>query len=382
MKAGSKLLLVLVDGLPYWKVSSELTPFLASIPVQGPLEPGIGFSINIYPELFAGKQPDDLGYFNKWRLKQPEEYALPPWLARLAARMADLSRVSQLGSRALHKLWERISGEENLANVPFRLLHYYARNPAKEILKTDDYPTVFNMWDMKLLLSYEFPGRLGEKDGEAVSAALHAMQSDASLFVLLGDLDTTAHVYGLDERFDVQIRRLDVWVEELAEAFQRSHGSEAHIVVLSDHGMARTDPRKAVLLNLERRFGPICYDRYVPFVDALMLRVWVRDQKLLAGMADYLGGVGGGRILSEEERRYFGVLNPDFGDIIFLLEEGYAFYPSFFGARFPKAMHGYHPKLDSQQAYYGYIGTDSVQLPTRSLEVFSVFQTLRSRGRE
>lgn len=378
MKADSKLLLILVDGLPYWKVSSGLTPFLASIPTRGPLEPGLGFSINIYPEMFAGKRPDDLGYFNKWRLKDPEEYQPLRWPVRLAAGMADLSRVSQLASRALHKLWERVSGQENLANVPFRLMHCFAQNPAKEIFGTDEYPTVFNIWGMRLVLSYRFRGKLGEKDKEAVDAALRAINSNDSLFILLGDLDTIAHVHGLGEQFNAQIRRLDSWIEELAAAFQRRHGSYAHTVVLSDHGMAQTDPEGAVVLDLERRFGAIRYDRYVPFVEALMLRIWAQDQVLLTEMVDYLGGLECGRLLSDEERQYFGVVNPKFGHLIFLLDEGFAFYPSFFGARFPKAVHGYHPKLDSQQAYFGYLGTGCVQLPARAIEVFSVFETLRN----
>ena len=376
MKANSRLLLILVDGLPYYKVSSDLAPFLASVGVRGPLEPGLGFSINIYPELFAGRQPDDLGYFNKWRFKRPEEYTQPLWSARLAARIADLSRVSHFASRGLHKLWEYAAGKENLANVPFRLLHLYAQNPGKEIFETDDYPTVFNMRGMEILLSYKFPGRLGEKDKETVDAGLSVMQSNSNLFVMLGDLDGIAHVHGLEDRFDAQIRRLDGWIEELVKAFRRYHGGDAHIVVLSDHGMARTDRNKAVPLNLERRFGPIRYNAYVPFVDALMLRVWAQDQKLLAEMVDYLDGLEYGNVLTDEERQYFGVVNREFGDIIFLLEEGFAFYPSFFGARFPKALHGYHPGLDSQQAYFGYLGPSVVQLPTRTVEAFLTFETL------
>jgi len=381
MKASSKLLVILVDGLPYWKVSSSLTPFLASIPIHGPVEPGLGFSINIYPELFAGKRPDDLGYFNKWQLKEPEEYSVPQWSTRLAARIADLSRVSLLASRGVHKLYERLSGSERLANVPFRLLHYYTKNPSKEIFETSDYRTVFNMWQMKLLFVYEFPGKWGEgeKDRRTIDAALGMVESNESLFLLLGETDATAHIHGLGERFDAHLRRVDGWTERLADAFMHQHANNAHVVVVSDHGMARTNPDGAISLNLEREFGPISYDRYVPFVEALMLRVWTRDQGLRREIPDYLARLGRGHVLSYEERRYFGVLSPKFGDIIFLLDEGSAFYPSFFGARFPKALHGYHPKLDSQKAYFGYLGSSDVPVSTRSVEVFSVFQSLASR---
>mgnify|MGYP001069544371 CR=1 FL=1 len=376
MKDDSRLLLILVDGLPYYKVSSDLAPFLASVRVRGPLEPGLGFSINIYPELFAGRQPDDLGYFNKWGLKRAEDFAQPRRIARLLAGVADVSRVSQLASRALHKLWEGAIGEKNLANIPFQLLPFYARNPSEEVLETDAYPTVFSIWGTRLLLSYKFPGRLGEKDNRTVEEALRAMGSGASLFVLLGDLDGIAHVHGLDARFDAHLRRLDVWVEELVRAFRQRHGSAAHVVVVSDHGMARTDPSKAVSLRLQRRFGHIRYDTYVPFWDALMLRIWVQDQGLLSDMLDYVSGFEFGRVLSEEDRQYFGVTKREFGDIIFLLKEGFAFYPSFFGARFPKALHGYDPKLDSQQAFFGYLGPSTLRPPHRAVEVFSLFQEL------
>jgi len=376
MKADSRLLLILVDGLPYYRVSSDLAPFLASVGVRGPLEPGLGFSINIYPELFAGRQPDDLGYFNKWGLKRAEDFAQPRRIARLAAGVADVSRLSQLASRALHKLWEGAIGEKNLANIPFQLLPFYARNPSEEVLETGAYPTVFSIWGTKLLLSYKFPGRLGEKDNRTVEEALRAMGSGASLFVLLGDLDGIAHVQGLDARFDAHVRRLDVWVEKLVRTFRQRHGSAAHVVVISDHGMARTDPSKAVSLRLQRRFGRIRYDTYVPFWDALMLRIWVQDQGLLSDMLDYVSGFEFGRVLSEEDRQYFGVTKREFGDIIFLLKEGFAFYPSFFGARFPKALHGYDPKLDSQQAFFGYLGPSTVRPPRRAVEVFPLLQEL------
>jgi len=146
--------------------------------------------------------------------------------------------------------------------------------------------------------------------------------------------------------------------------------------VLSDHGMARTDPLKAVSLDLGACCGPIRCDTYVPFVDALMLRVWVRDPGLLANLIEYLSGLEYGSLLSETERRYFGVTSTEFGDAIFLLREGFAFYPSFFGARYPMALHGYHPKLDSQQSYFGYWGPSVIAPPNRAVGVFPVLRSL------
>ena len=376
MNRDDSLLLVLVDGLPYGSVSPRDTPFLASASARGPLEPGLGFSINIYPELFAGRQPDDLGYLNKWTIKPAEAYRHPPRLAGLAAGIADISRVWPLGSRALHKVWERAVGEKNLANIPFGMLHHFARNPSEEIFETTAYPTVFRDWDMKLLRSYLLPGRLGERDKTTVALAMEAMQSGDSLFVMLGDLDGLAHAHGLGERFDAHIQVIDGWIESLVGAFRERAGDSGHVVVLSDHGMARTDPGKAVALDLRACCGPIGRDTYVPFVDALMLRVWVRDPGLAAKLGDYLSQLECGSLLTPPERRYFGVTSPDFGDIIFLLKEGFAFYPSFFGAKYPRALHGYHPKLDSQHSYFGYWGPGDIVVPARALGVFPVLQGL------
>jgi hypothetical protein len=202
------------------------------------------------------------------------------------------------------------------------------------------------------------------------------VQFGGSLFVLLGDLDGIAHAQGLGKRFDTHIRLIDDWVATLVSAFQKHAGENGHVVVLSDHGMACTDRNRAVSLDLRACCGPIGFDRYVPFLDAVMLRVWVRDPNLQAGLVDYLSELECGSLLSEAERRYFGVTNREFGDAIFLLREGFAFYPSFFGAGYPKALHGYHPKLDSQQSYFGYWGSGQITLPTRALEVFPVLRSL------
>jgi hypothetical protein len=371
------LLLVLMDGLPYAKVSPGLAPFLASLPAQGPVEPGLGFSINIYAEMFAGRQPDDVGYFNKWRLKKPEEIVPPNWLSGALATLADVSRVSQLASRGLHKIWERLTGRGNLANIPFRLLPFFAPNPSDEVFETADYPTAFRDWSMHILRSPDFPGSLGIKDERTVEAALEAAASRRSVFVLLGDLDGIAHAHGMSDDFDNHIRRMDKWCRQLSDAFGALHGERAHVVFVSDHGMAPTDAREAVSVDLEKVFGPVSYEKYVPFVDALMLRVWVQDPALLPDIEGYLGGLSPGRVLSGEERRHYGVMNRAFGDVILLLDEGSAFFPSFFGARFPLALRGYDPRLDSQQAFFGYAGTEAVSPPSRAVQVYEVLKALR-----
>ena len=56
-------LLIFIDGFQYDE--SKRLRALQNADVTG-VKPSIGFSNNIYPEMFCGTTPDQIGYFNEW----------------------------------------------------------------------------------------------------------------------------------------------------------------------------------------------------------------------------------------------------------------------------------------------------------------------------
>lgn len=340
-------LVILVDGLPHWAVD-ENASFLADLGAK-PLRPSLGFSVNLYPHLLAGKTPDDLGFFNKWSLAPEERLRSPgPW-KRAALRALDLSRANFTASRILHKALERLRVTAPTGNVPFRLLPYFELSPKREIFDDAPYENLFSFGDWEKIIASYIPRGWGRRDELAVEKARKAISAGAShVFLLLADVDAVAHARGVGGRFVEQIRQTDSWCRELTKLFLRRHGSDARVVVLSDHGMAATERSGGVNPRLEQRFGRASPDTFLYMVEAVMLRVWAWDESLERRIRESLGE-GEGWILSPEERAEFGITTPGFGHLIYLLPEGKVFFPNFFGGRFPRAVHGYHPKEDSQQ---------------------------------
>lgn len=108
-----------------------------------------------------------------------------------------------------------------------------------------------------------------------------------------------------------------------------------------------TNAREGINLRLEKRFGRPNPNKLLYFNDSLYLRIWGEDRSLKREIASFLQESKVGSVLSEEERRFWGLSDPRLGKIIFLLKEDFDFVPNYFGLRLQQAYHGYHPKLES-----------------------------------
>ena len=80
--------------------------------------------------------------------------------------------------------------------------------------------------------------------------------------------------------------------------------------------------------------------------------------------------------MTEEERQTYGLTLPQFGDFIFVLDEGLAFEPSTFARRKPAGMHGYHPLAPGQQALCIHFGPEwHGNTPHRMSDVYKMMRS-------
>jgi len=350
-----KALLIFVDSFPFYRLTDA--PFLSSLPVRTRVTPGCGFSVNLLPEIFSGRRPDAIGFFNEWTVGTP---TVPPGLRGLLWRLltspfgAALEVVRDLHpltNLALHKGVQRFLGLR-VANIPFDDLHLFVEGHRSPFDGNFPAPTLFSEHpDLAVVRNETYRAPYGRRDELAVEEAWCRIGRDESVLVALGDLDHIAHQHGVRSRaYREMVKTLDGWCSQLAEEFHSLHGPQAPVCIFSDHGMA--DVHTPVRLRLKRLFGPQQPGRYAYFLDAVMLRVWCWDTRLGPAIRQYLSGLPYGRLLCRQDRRRFGVTSRDFGDLIFILEEGYAFVPNFYGGRMIKAMHGYHPDCERQAAIF------------------------------
>ncbi len=373
------LLLIFIDGFPHYVLKKD-NFFIGQLDTVAPLQPGFGFSVNIFAELYAGLTPDDAGYLNIWELEQGDDFGrtavrVAP-LKKAAQRIVDrFTRRPQQFSRLLHKVYERIVHEGNIGNIPFSYLPYFRRSSGARPINY-----IFDEPGMMVFRHEQIPGSIWDRDEAAYARALDSVKRGDSVFVTFGSLDHTGHLAGPGSpRFVQRAKLVDGWCKEMIEAFLAAHSQDGHVVICSDHG--HTDVHATVSLDFEKRFGKPGFDTYWYFLDSTMARVWVKDQQLRGRIAEFLGHHPDGTLLDDAKRAEYGISNQSFMDLLFVLHAGKTLWPSWTGGRFPKGMHGYLPKEPSQQGIFVFHGPDAAKehplpLPIRSRDVYHFLRRL------
>jgi len=329
--------LVFVDALPYQE-RERLAREVPALTWARAIEPGFGYSLNVKSELFAGLAPDQAGFLNEWTYRPGRgitKVGYPRWFDRLVS-------ATWLGSRVVRRVLAKLYGE-SLRNIPLPLLTDLDRDGVNAYERGFPHESVFTEFEVERFLYSEFGS-----DGAAFEALLRRLDTDerpVKAFLATAELDHVLHVHAVNSpEYEAELKVVIGRMNELLSALQR-RGEGARVCLVSDHGMASV--HSEVTFELDTAL-PGAGKSYGLFVDATMARVWSRDEAVLERARSFAGDIPG-HYLDAEERRAWGISSPEFGDLVFLLDEGYLFVPSFMGDAGVKAMHGYDPRLDSQK---------------------------------
>ncbi|MEX2446266.1 MAG: alkaline phosphatase family protein [Dehalococcoidia bacterium] len=349
-------LIVFVDGLG--AEAAEERRLFRSLPDHRAVVPGLGYSVNIQAELFAGTTPDDAGFFCHWQYapQGSRAAAVRPLLEAWSALVPAHSWLDVQAHRAL----ARGLGMDAL-RIPLRELAWLRR--------TGDYHTVTGDCDLfrsAHLVSWARAERpVGRRDAVVFEQALALLRRrvERPVVATLVDFDAVGHDPGpRTPPFEAAAQQLDVRVSRLVEALD-AYAPDAPVVVLSDHG--QTAVRDALDLALDRTLGRPAPGRWVSFIDSTVARVWSPDPALLGRAREALEAHA--HVLSEDERRRFGVTSRRFGDLITVAPEGAVFRPSHVSGRsISPGMHGYHPDTPSQWAAWASRGVPVPDTPRLS----------------
>ena len=141
-----KALLIFVDSFPFCQLTEA--PFLSSLLLRTRVTPGCGFSVNLLPELFSGRRPDAVGFFNEWTVGTP---TVPPGLRGLLWRLLvspfgaalEVTReLHPLANLAIHKGAQRLFGLR-VANIPFDDLPLFVERHGSPFNEDFPSPTLF-----------------------------------------------------------------------------------------------------------------------------------------------------------------------------------------------------------------------------------------------
>ena len=336
----TKNLLIFVDGLPYHYLNR--TRYLKAYPHKRSISPGMGFSVNIKPELYSGLSPDEVGYFCEYGVRDgaPSEWQKPLSLLHFIRRWPRLDRL-------VHKMFIKLGFE--VLNIPFAHVKHFTKTHTMSIYSSDyPFPSLFSETPTHYIAAEKMQRGGVSRDRRVFQLAESQLSKPDNLHLSLIGLDQAGHSFGLGTpAYDRKLAQMENWIEGLVKK-ARQINPDCNVVIFSDHGMANVTG--AVSLELEKYLGPSNPDTYLYFIDSVMLRIWIYRSSLYPRTMRLLEDFGHGTILSQTNRNRYGVTAPYCGDIIFVLDEGYIFSPNYFGLKQPRAMHGYLPQLESQQA--------------------------------
>ena len=353
-------LLFFVDGLADSLVRER--SLLGWLSQHRAVVPNLGYSATQKPQILRGKTPDDLGYLNLWQYAGPPTVEMHP----LGIASTVLRDRVPLIDKVIHKAIEKLGWSKQ--NIPFSIATGFSQ------IEDDAYgggDSLVGGSQWRRIVSEHLHNP--PKDKFAISA-VHALidQGEERIFVALTELDHIGHEFGVGTKYAAHAEILDAAMALLTRDFLARHPL-AFVAVFSDHGMTNVTESIRLRSDLFRGRRNIIYPH---FIDSTMVRVWCPPGEVQDEVSARLRAIPDVRVVSEEERKIWGVSSPDFGRIIAVCSPGMVFSPNFFGIKRPRGMHGYHPEVESNWAVVA--GNRPFDVHSPKVGVSELFKWLKS----
>jgi predicted AlkP superfamily pyrophosphatase or phosphodiesterase len=356
-------LFIMVDACGWEIVKND--PFLKEVaPHRTKLESVFGYSSTCVPSIVSGRWPDEHRnwcYFVHDPKRSPFRFLR--WL-RWLPKAVTSRRIVRRALTRLVKSRLGFKGYFDLYNIPFQHIHQFDFTEKKSPLQAGGMNRGSNIFD-KLKEGgiphfVSDPDRSEEENRAALESQLGSGEIEFA-FMYWAELDGLLHRVGNDSpEVPAKLRHYERWIADLA-AKAKERYDEVKLYVFSDHGMANCDEHldlKAVIDAL-----PLCFGKdYAVVYDSTMARFWFFNENARDRITAALGAVRQGRVLPTEELKQLRTHFEDhqFGELIFLVQEGVLIVPSHMGERPIRAMHGYHPE-DAHS--YATLFTNQATLP-------------------
>jgi hypothetical protein len=339
-------LFIMVDACG-WEIVKD-DPFLARLaPHRHRLESVFGYSSTCVPSIVSGRWPDE---HRNWCyfVHDPENspFRFLRWLKWLPKAVTS-RRIARRWLTRLAKKKLGFKGYFDLYNIPFAHIDQYDFTEKKSPLQPRGMNRGENIFDTleSRSIPYFVSDPAASEEGNLAALSERIAEKDLDFaFLYWPGLDGLLHRVGNDSpEVPAKLRVYEQWIDQLHQ-LGLEHYDEVRLHVFSDHGMANCDIHldlKAVIDALPLTFGK----DYSVVYDSTMARFWFFNGEARRLITAALRGVEEGRILPDDELRDLRAHFDDgqFGELIFLVQEGVLIVPSHMGERPIRAMHGYHP---------------------------------------
>jgi hypothetical protein len=339
-------LFVFIDACGWEIVRKD--PFVRLLaPTRKPLTSVFGYSSACIPSILSGAWPAEHRnwcYFVYDPVNSPfKNLGILKWLPKAVT------------SRRIFRRWLSkyvrmrldFKGYFDLYNIPFNHIALFDFTEKKSPLQPKGMnrgPNIFDFLQREgIAYHVSNPQRTEQENLEALLTDIRQQSIDFA-FLYWPDLDGLMHRVGNESpQVPEKLRGYELWLDQLMKVAEANY-DEVRLYVFSDHGMANCDQHldlQAVINRLPIKMG----QDYAVVYDSTMARFWFFNEQARRFVTNALAEVPQGRVLADQELKSLGTYFPDhqFGELIFLVQEGVLIVPSHMGERPIRAMHGYHP---------------------------------------
>lgn len=361
-------LFIMVDACG-WEIIKD-RPFLRDLaPNRRKLNSVFGYSSTCVPSILSGRWPDEHHnwcYFVYDPVHSP--FRSLRWFRFIPKAISSRRIVRRLLTK-LVKARLGFKGYFDLYNIPFKHIHLFDFTEKKSPLQPRGMnrgPNIFDLMEQRRIQYFvSDPSRSEEANRDAAAEAIRGGTIDFA-FIYWAGLDGLLHSVGNDSpQIGKRIEMYEAWIRSLLQQARESY-DEVRLYVFSDHGMANCDRHLNLMQKIEAlpvRFG----QDYVAVYDSTMARFWFLKPGVRQVIEETLKTVPEGRVLPEAELKQLRAYFPkgEFGELIFLAQEGVLIVPSHMGERPIRAMHGYHPT--DPQSYAALFSNQAVPEPIQAI---------------
>lgn len=236
----------------------------------------------------------------------------------------------------------------NIGNIPFEYAPYFDLSGDKipleeqkllscsifEVLKQNNI-TYEYMW-------YPFKVNINDDHDKLKYFFSRISKNKPDVFFLhLSELDKLGHQYGFSKNIIAELKVKDMQLQKII-------AKSSKFIVFGDHGMINVNNHIDIIKPLEElRLKHKFKIKFVYFVDSTILRFWNLSSESTPRVLELLNKYKKyGSIIDDKNSQQYHVKFKDyrFGELLFVLNKGNIFKPSFFTDKLVKGMHGYLPK--------------------------------------
>ncbi len=374
-------LFVFIDACGWEIVKND--PFMQLLaPTRNKLASVFGYSSACIPSILSGKWPS---HHRNWCYFVYDPVNSP---FRFLRKLSWLPKA--LTGRRIFRRWLSkyvrfrlgYKGYFDLYNIPFEHISLFDFTEKKSPLQPGGMNQGQNIFDVldKESIAYHVssPQKTELQNLDDLLADIQKQSIDFA-FLYWPDLDGLMHRVGnRSPQVPEKLRGYELRMEKLMKVAKDNY-DEVRLYVFSDHGMANCDELldlQSVIKKLPLKIG----EDYAVVYDSTMARFWFFNQQAKRAVTNALSAIRQGKIMTDEELIELGTFFPDrqFGELIFLLQEGVLIVPSHMGERPIRAMHGYHP--DDKHSFAS-IFTNQPELPEGISAIPHVYQLMERDAR-